>query len=61
MITINNRLESPNDGWGCCCGCVLVLLMAVAALLVIIVAGYLLAVAYAALPDTFGVLPMLGL
>lgn len=45
-------------GW---CGCLIVLLIIAACLVILVVLGYLFAVMFALLPDTFNILPMLGL
>ena len=45
-------------GW---CSCLIVLGIILVALVILAVAGYLFAVLFALVPDTFGILPMLGL
>jgi len=54
-------VKKKGRGAGGWCGCLVVLLIIVVCLIVLAVFGYLFAVMFALLPDTFGVLPMLGL
>lgn len=52
------RKKGGIGGW---CGCLIVLIIIFVSLFILAVAGYLFAVMFALLPDTFGILPMLGL
>jgi hypothetical protein len=45
-------------GW---CGCLIVLIIIVVALIILAAVGYVFAVMFGVLPDTFGFLPMFGL
>jgi len=53
--------KKKGKGLGGWCSCLIVLGIILVALVVLAVAGYLFAVLFALLPDTFGILPMLGL
>jgi len=55
------RPVKKKGGLGGWCGCSLVLIIIIVSLIIIAAAGYLFAVMFALLPDTFGLLPMLGL
>ncbi len=52
---------AKKGGLGGWCGCLIVVCIILVALVILAVAGYLFAVLFALLPDTFGILPMLGL
>ncbi|MBU0495729.1 MAG: FHA domain-containing protein [Chloroflexi bacterium] len=60
-VVAPTRPAKKKGGMGGWCGCLVVITIVLISLVVLAVAGYLFAIMFSVLPDSFGILPMLGL